>query len=60
MEYNFTISHKNDSDAHAHDVEVEWMLPVYMKYPQVTQNKHSLTFTKLRDNVRFSVRFFSD
>ncbi|XP_028405472.1 uncharacterized protein LOC114528088 [Dendronephthya gigantea] len=61
VEYNFTISHKNDSDAHAQDVEVIWMLPVYIKYRKLTQNQpvdvhHQLMLTKLRDNVKFSLK----
>ena len=55
MEYTFTISHKDNSDAHAMDVEVVWMLPAYTKFLKVNKNSHQLAFTKLGDNVMFTV-----
>ncbi len=55
MEYIFTISHKENSDAHAMDVEVVWMLPIYTKFRSVTENSHQLKLTKLRHNVMFTV-----
>ena len=60
VEYNFTISYKENSDAHAHQIEVLWMLPVYTKYLHVTQNKHQLRPGKSGNNVEFSVSFFSN
>lgn len=55
VEYTFTISHKDNSDAHAMDVEVVWMLPAYTKFLKVNKNSHQLAFTKLGDNVMFTL-----
>ena len=57
MEYNFTISHNENSNAHAMDVEVVWMLPVYTKYQQINQKSdHQISVTS-GNNVAFKVKF---
>lgn len=56
MEYNFTISHKENSDAHVVNVEVVWMLPVYTKFLKVTKNTNQLVKDqKMGNNVVFKV-----
>ncbi|XP_028406171.1 uncharacterized protein LOC114528690 [Dendronephthya gigantea] len=55
VEYNFTISYKDNSDAHAYQIQVIWMLPVYTKYLQVHENKHQLKIIKSGNNVVFSL-----
>ena len=56
MEYNFTISHKENSDAHVVNVEVLWMLPVYTKFLEVTKNTNQLVKVNVGNNVVFKVR----
>jgi hypothetical protein len=57
VEYNFTISHKENSDAHAIEVEVVWMLPVYTKFLQVNKKSdHPISQRPLGNNVAFKVK----
>lgn len=56
VEYNFTISHKENSTAHVMDVEVVWMLPVYTRFLIVTKKTHQLTKHDSGNNVMFKVR----
>ncbi|XP_046853309.1 uncharacterized protein LOC124446514 isoform X2 [Xenia sp. Carnegie-2017] len=53
VEYNFTISHKNNSRAQAFDIEVLWMLPSYTKFLQV--NRKHFNFSRKEDNVMFKL-----
>ena len=55
VEYNFTVSHMEHSNAHATNLEVVWMLPVYTKFLKVNKNSHKLNLTELRDNIMFTV-----
>ena len=55
VEYNFTMFHEDNSDAHAMNVQVLWMFPTYTKFLQVNRNSHQLNVIRLKDNVMFEV-----
>lgn len=56
VEYNFTVSHKENSDAHVVDVQVVWMLPAYVKYLHINQkSRDEMSYTS-ENNIIFKVK----
>ena len=55
VQYNFTISHQENSNGHAREVEILWMMPAYTKLAGVSVNSHDMQLTKTRNNLLFKV-----
>ena len=55
VEYNFTISHKENSNAHAINIQVVWMLPVYTKFEKIQEKSHEQMSLNSDNNLVFKV-----
>lgn len=55
VEFNFTISHEENSDAHAVEVEILWMMPAYTNLVAILVNSHNMQLIQTRNNLLFKL-----